>query len=263
LGSSSAKKDDDDVALVRSLTGEAESPDTQWPGLTKPTAPSWTPRAGVLLVAWAGLTGILLAAGFGVIHSSTVAAFDRHVTSTVVAHRTFALNTLMRAVTWLGSWVALVATGVLVVVLAVRGRLRWLGVLLAVAAWAGEAGAVTLAKHVVQRQRPPQDIRLVSAHGWSWPSGHTATAVLVFSVLALVLTPMVRSRATRVAIWGAATVAMAAVGFSRIELGVHWTTDAVASIVFVSGWLVVIVALFARELRSAGAPLHRDRVSPP
>jgi len=77
-------------------------------------------RALVLILAWAALTGLLIAAGVGVTHSSSVNAFDRHVTSVVVAHRIPALNAVMKAVTWLGSWVALVATGILLVVLASR-----------------------------------------------------------------------------------------------------------------------------------------------
>lgn len=208
-------------------------------------------RVGVLLAAWVGLTGMLIAAGAGVVHSATVSGFDRHVTSMVVGRRTNTLNDAMKAITWLGSWVALVITAVVVLVLAARGRLRWLAVVLAVVAWAGEAGGVTLAKHVVERQRPPMEIRLIETHGWSWPSGHTATAVLVYSVLALVVTHVVGSRVTRVAAWFAAGIAIAAVGFSRIELGVHWTTDVAASLAFVSVWLLVIAKLFATELREA------------
>jgi undecaprenyl-diphosphatase len=203
------------------------------------------------LAAWAGFTGILIAAGSGVVHSSTVTAFDKHITSSVVAHRTDVLTEAMKAITWLGSWVALVTAAVVLLVLAIRGRLLWLAVVLALMAWAGEAGGVTLAKQIVQRQRPPMDIRLKTAHGWSWPSGHTATAALVFAVLAMVVTHIFGSRVTRVAAWIAAAIAVAAVGFSRIELGVHWTTDVMASLVFVSSWVLVIVMVFGTELRDA------------
>lgn len=206
-------------------------------------------RFGVLFATWIDLTAALIVVGIGIVHSATISSFDKHVTSMVVAWRTNPLNDAMKVITWLGSWVALVVTAVVVVVLVVRGRLRWLAALIAVVAWAGEAGAVALAKEVVQRQRPPREIWLLTAHGWSWPSGHTATALLTFSILALVVTHVVPSRRTRIASWIAAAIAIAAVGFSRIELGVHWTTDVLASLAFVSIWVLVVVRLFAPELR--------------
>jgi undecaprenyl-diphosphatase len=202
----------------------------------------------MLLAAWVILTGLLIAIGIGVVHWSAVAHFDRHVTSMVVAHRTPALNAAMKAVTWLGSWVALIATGVIVLGLAALKRLPWLAVGAAVIAWAGEAGAVTIAKHLVQRPRPPRELWLVTAHRWSWPSGHTATAALVFSVLAIAVGHVVPTRFIRVTMWAVAAIAVVTVAFSRLELGVHWTTDVLASTGFVLGWLGLVVALFAAEL---------------
>jgi membrane-associated phospholipid phosphatase len=215
-------------------------------------------KAVVLVVAWAGLTGLLIAVGVGVVHSSSINAFDRHVTSVVVAHRSPALNAAMKTVTWLGSWIALVATGILVLVLAFRRRIPLAAVVLAVVAWAGEAGGVTLAKHVVGRDRPPQDLRLVSAHGWSWPSGHTAVAIVIFTTLALVVVAVAPNPLSRTLAWVLAVLAVVAVAFSRIELGVHWTTDTIASTVFVVAWLVVLLALFASEAR----PEHVDAAAP-
>jgi undecaprenyl-diphosphatase len=154
----------------------------------------------------------------------------------------------MKVVTWFGSWVALVVTGAVVLVLAFRGWLPWLAALLAVVAWAGETGAVQLAKHVVQRARPPEKIWLKTAHGWSWPSGHMAVAVIVFAVLALLVTHFSPSFVVRASAWTLAVLAMMSVGFSRIELGVHWTTDVIGSLVLVFLWLSTILMLFGEEL---------------
>ncbi len=208
----------------------------------------WHQRALALILAWAFLTGLLIAVGVGVEHSSSVNAFDRRVTSLVVAHRTSALNMVMKAVTWLGSWVALVATGILLVFLVLRRRLPVAAVILAVVAWAGESGGVTVAKYAVERDRPPQDLRLVSAHGWSWPSGHTAVALLVFTTLAFVVVAITPRSGYRTLAWALTAMAVAAVAFSRVELGVHWTTDVIASMIFVSAWLVVVFACFGSDI---------------
>jgi membrane-associated phospholipid phosphatase len=207
-------------------------------------------KALVILLAWACLTAILIAVGVWVTHSSSVNGFDRHVTSVVVAHRTPALDSVMKTVTWLGSWVALAATGILLVVLVFGQRLPVAVVLLAVVAWAGEAGGVTLAKHVVHRSRPPQEVRVVSAHGWSWPSGHTAAAIMVFTTVALVVTALAPSPAYRVFAWALGALAVMAVAFSRVELGVHWSTDVIASTIFVPAWLLVLTAVLASDIHA-------------
>jgi undecaprenyl-diphosphatase len=229
--------------VAPTATGDLRS-DSHDAVVGSPERPSYAVRAAVVVLTWGCLTGILIGAGELVVHSSTVSSFDRHVTSFVAAHRSPALDSVMKAVTWLGSWVALTLTAVLVLVLSIRRRLPRVFVVLVVVAWAGTQGGTTLAKNAVRRERPPESVRLVMAHGWSWPSGHTATAVLVFTVLASVvwqLTPRVAPRAAAAAL---ALVAALLVGFSRVELGVHWITDVIASLAFASLWLMALLALF-------------------
>ncbi|HEX4245814.1 MAG TPA: phosphatase PAP2 family protein [Acidimicrobiales bacterium] len=204
-------------------------------------------------MAWAVLAAALIGAGELVVHSGTVQGLDNHLTTVVAQHRGGPLNAAMKAVTWLGSWVALVAVGGAVVILVLRRRLPVAFLVLALVAWAGTQGGTTLAKHVVQRPRPPPELRLVAAHGFSWPSGHTATAILVFSVLAVsvwLLTPSARWRVAAIAIGALGVVTVA---FSRIELGVHWTTDVSASIVFVSAWLCALGLLVSHVCTQKGS----------
>jgi membrane-associated phospholipid phosphatase len=214
-------------------------------------------RVALLLLAWMALVGALIGVGELVTHSSRVQGFDHHVTSIVVANRSAGLNVVMKAVTWLGSWVALLVAAAVLVVLVLRGRLPVRFLVLAVLLFAGTQGATTLTKQVVQRPRPPEHLRLVTAHGWSWPSGHTATATLVFAILAAVvwaLTSRVGPRVVAVLGW---ILLVGAVGFSRVELGVHWTTDVLASAIFVAGLLLVAGLLFGRLPRP-----HAEEGSP-
>ena len=206
-------------------------------------------RLAVLAVIWAGLVGLLIAAGEFVVHSAAVTHFDQHVTKTVVNSRTAALSSVMKSVTWLGSWVALLVAAVVIVVLVSTRRLPILALVVAVVAWAGEAGGVRIGKAVVGRHRPPQVIWLVTAHGWSFPSGHTAAACLAFTALALCVATPARPRAVRILCWLIAGLAVAATGFSRVELGVHWTTDVFASVLFVAGWLTAVVLVLGGRLR--------------
>ena len=207
------------------------------------------PRVAVLVGIWAGLVGLLIAAGEIIVHSAAITGFDRHVTSDAVASRTPALNSAMRVVTWLGSWVALTALACAILVLVLTKRLRVAVAFIVVLTWAGEALGVRIAKEVVARDRPPQAIWVVRAHGWSFPSGHTATAAFVFTVAALSIAAVSRHRAVRLLGWLLAGLAVAATGFSRVELGVHWTTDVIASIIFVAAWVAAITLSLGATLR--------------
>ena len=207
------------------------------------------PKVAVLVGIWAGFVGLLVAAGEIIVRSSAITGFDRHVTRDAVTARTPALNTAMRIVTWLGSWVALGALACVILLLVLTKRVRVAVAVIVVLAWAGEALGVRIAKEVVTRQRPPRVIWVVNAHGWSFPSGHTATAAFVFTVVALGIAAVSHHRVVRLLGWLLAGLAVAATGFSRVELGVHWTTDVMASVIFVACWVAAITLSLGTTLR--------------
>lgn len=215
------------------------------------------PRMAMLAGIWAVLAGLLVASGEIVVHSAAVTQFDRHVTIMLVHSRTAGFDSAMKAVTWLGSWVALMTAAAVVAVLVVARQLPPLAAVVAALAWAGESGGVRIGKEVVARARPPEAIRLVQAHGWSYPSGHAATAVLAFTVLAMCVVAVTRHRAVRLLGWLVAGLAVAATAFSRVELGVHWASDVIASVIFTAAWLTAIAVLFAGRLRPP-KPIAQD-----
>lgn len=208
-----------------------------------------------LLAVWAVATGVLVAVGQSIVHSAAITSWDARVTRYVVAHRTDGLNSFMKAMTWAGSWVAAFGLVVLVALLAWRRRITPVAVVVVAALWLGELAAVTLTKSVVHRPRPPEAVRLVQAHGWSFPSGHTANAVVVFVTLALIVTSLAGRVWLRALTWICAMLALGLVGFSRIELGVHWASDVIASWIWCPCWMLLAALI-------VGMPgLHREPTS--
>jgi len=142
-------------------------------------------------------------------------------------------------------------TGVAVVVLLLRGRLRAAAYLTAVRLCV--LAVETALKPGLGRPRPPVH-PLTSASGFSFPSGHAAgTAALCVSAL-FVLPPVVRDR------WRAAAVAAAvllsvAVAASRVVLGVHYPCDVVGGLVV--GVLCGVALTPLLELRE-GDVAHQD-----
>jgi undecaprenyl-diphosphatase len=209
--------------------------------------------AVVLITLWPVLAGLFMLCGEVVEHSPAILRLDTRITIFVVAHRTPELTQFMKALTWAGSWLAALSLAVVVAILTWRRRLPVAAIVAVLAAWLGEQFAVTVTKSVVQRPRPPEAVRLVATHGWSFPSGHTANTMVVFTTTAALVAIFVHRRLARVVAWTMCALATLLVGFSRIELGAHWTTDVATSLVWTASWLL-LVAMVPRPGPSSADP---------
>jgi membrane-associated phospholipid phosphatase len=105
---------------------------------------------------------------------------------------------------------------------------------------------------VVNRARPNVPRLDAAPPTASFPSGHTAAAIVLFATLALVITSHVRSATVRILVWLLAVAIPIYVGISRLYRGMHHPTDVMGSVVIAAGAL--IFALLA--CRTAGAVLH-------
>jgi undecaprenyl-diphosphatase len=151
-------------------------------------------------------------------------------------------------------WVFRIAVAVLVVVLAWRGAVRlawWAGITMLTGSFLGFA-----LKLVVARNRPDFDLPLATAPGYSFPSGHALNSAVGVLVLVLAVLPALPGFQARLAVWLAGLLVIAATGFDRIGLGVHYLSDVVA------GWLVAVAlvaataAAFETWRRDVGRPPH-------
>lgn len=143
----------------------------------------------------------------------------------------------------------LLATAIAVWLLIARRRRLALWAL--VTTWGGALLGVAV-KDVVGRSRPTFPEVVAIAPGRSFPSGHALGSMVGCGVLLMVLLPLV-ARGWRWLAWLAAAVVVAAVGFARVGLGVHYISDVVAGWVLGLGWLVANIAIFQAWRREVGA----------
>jgi membrane-associated phospholipid phosphatase len=162
-------------------------------------------------------TVLLILSGVAVRDGRT-AELDARVREQVTALRTPERDAMIRVATDLGS---MYGVGVVAGALALAGRSR-----LAVRVGIAGGTAWTLAqaaKPLLPRERPYQadgaERLVVEPAGTSWPSGHSAVAVAMASVLGEGRGPLTRAALAAVA---------AAVGLSRVYVGVHHASDVVA-----------------------------------
>lgn len=118
-----------------------------------------------------------------------------------------------------------------------------------------------LLKRLFRRPRPTLVPHLSEVFTTSFPSGHSMMATLVYMTLGVILASAVRRRAMKVYALSLAMLLSAAVGASRVLLGVHYPTDVLAGWAAGLSWALVCW-LIARRLQRRGVLESERQASP-
>jgi membrane-associated phospholipid phosphatase len=182
-------------------------------------------------------------------------AFDSSITSWMVVHRTHDVTTVAGVFsTWGGQTVVGRVVGIAAAAVLWRRELASAAFL--IAAWGGATLLYNLTKHFVGRPRPPSSIWLTNVgRSTSFPSGHATQSLATW--LAVALVTAVSLRRTQ---WPAIVLAVilaAGVGWSRVYLCVHWTTDVLAGWLIATAWIGILT-----ELLPAARSIERQRRRP-
>jgi membrane-associated phospholipid phosphatase len=162
-------------------------------------------------------------------------ADDVPVLAEAVAARSPRLTGLVVAITTLGSTAAMALLAV-VVGLVLWMRHQRVAAVFLIGTMASASAVFTLIKRILDRPRPPVAQQLVSAGNESLPSGHATMSMVVVGALVVLAWPRLTA-GLRVAAVVVAGSWIAAVGFTRIYLGVHWFSDVLAGWALGAAWL--------------------------
>ena len=253
----------------------------EWGGRIRVHA-SWLPTPAVVSNAWliARRLGIqaLLSAAFAVFASvafleiademgtdEDLGQFDIALSAALSRHasdeqlQTFALITDLGDKVFLMPLVAVVAL-----------LLLWRRRVFTAAAWVvacALGGLLNVAlKAIFERSRPEFVHTFATADGWSFPSGHSSGAIIVYGLLgylAVLHTP----RSFHIPSAAIAMTLVVCVGLSRVILQVHYFSDVLAGYAFgaswVAAWIAGLEVLRRAErynLRSTSNPAARSAI---
>lgn len=181
-----------------------------------------------------------------------VAGIDHGVALWFHNHLTPAFVSILRGITEFGSseWIALVLSISVVFFIFKRW---WPSLITLVVAVPGGMLLNELVKILVHRHRPFDEGWMVDWSGYSFASGHTIGATLLYGQIALFLVPFIKSRRGRILLFSIASLVVFLVGFSRIALGAHYLTDVLGGMFFGMMWLTICLFL-VRPFRRVSLP---------
>ncbi len=205
-------------------------------------------------IAYAVLTATMLAIGFLLTDAldGSVGRWDEHVNRAFVHHRTGSWNDITKVATSSLNTEPVVVAIVLLV--ACYALLRWWREAAVIAiAMTLEITVFLSTTFAVGRPRPAVPRLNETPATSSFPSGHTAAATVLFTVLAVIVAWHTERRTVRTIVWITAAVAIVAVAVGRVYRGLHHPTDVLAGVVL--GVACVLAALWAvrAAYREAGA----------
>jgi undecaprenyl-diphosphatase len=129
--------------------------------------------------------------------------------------------------------------GFCVVALTVRW---WQPAFVMAAGLATELAVFLTVNYWLDRPRPNIEVIGSVPSTASFPSGHSAAAVVFYLGLAMTITSQVTRPAVRRIVWAVCAVVGSSVGFARAYRGVHHPSDVLA------GWLIGIVCLMGDSI---------------
>lgn len=209
--------------------------------------------AGFLLLAAASILLALLVVHV-VLPSSGLGleSTDESVNNTLAQHRTGTLTSIAEVGSQVGGAPVLpILVGIVAIVCAFLRR--WLIAAFAAFVLAVESATYRVTSLAVPRDRPSvhrlEDLPVDA----SYPSGHTAASVAVYSGLVLLLTTRFTSSLKNALAWTAAILMTTFVALSRMYEGMHHPIDVAGGVLIGIG--AILVLLFA--CRAAGAAAER------
>ncbi len=143
----------------------------------------------------------------------------------------------LTVVTNLGEWYVFVP--VTLIFLVVPKTRVTIGFPLAIVLAAGALlNAVLKVIFAVER---PNIARLVQVSGYSFPSGHAMNGLIFLGFLAFLLMCNTHSKALQIIMPAGAALLILTIGFSRVYLGVHYTTDVMGG--YLAGLFMLSLAI--------------------
>ncbi|WP_293883923.1 phosphatase PAP2 family protein [Sphingomonas sp.] len=190
---------------------------------------------------WWGLALIVASLALGIAATGGyLTGFDRPVFQALAltrAHSSGWTIAVAQAFSWLGS-ASVRSVYILPALLVLAMRHHWRDILLFVVVIALTVFSDTALKEVFGRVRPALVPWLDNPANLSYPSGHSANSMVVLLLSALLIADR--------RLVGAAIALAAAVGISRVSLGVHWPSDVVGGWMFGGGAALVGASLSRR-----------------
>lgn len=162
-------------------------------------------------------------------------SFDQKIFSLIAPTITENRTRIMRFISFLAKHTFLIPLIFLLITWFLIKKNKWMAIRTA-SVLLSSLLVMSILKRLIQRQRPPDPL-VEGITNFSFPSGHAFMSVAFYGLLIWFASVYINNRWTRRLAISFLLLVIAAIGFSRIYLRVHYATDVIAGICIGFVWL--------------------------
>lgn len=184
-------------------------------------------KFGWLILNWLPLLGLLTLVISVSNRWNWVHTYDRYLQKIIHGWQSPGLTPLVKIYTQLGN-----AKPFIFISIVILGMLLWRGYDRLAAFFLANVVLGNAINHLIKLwiRRPRPHFRLITIGGYSFPSGHSVAAMLLFGSLIFITTQTVHSPKWRISWILTCIILMLLLGLSRVYLNVHYPSDVTAGL---------------------------------
>ena len=167
--------------------------------------------------------------------TNNITSFDNAIYNFLISFKNNGWDFYMKLITKFGNTIpVIIIIIVLMITLTSRKEVVLIGLNTIIT-----VGLNQILKHIICRARPDH-LRLITEHGYSFPSGHSMISVCLYGLLIYLINKKIRNKILKVLLTILLVILILSIGISRIYVGVHYPSD-----VFAGYLLSLAILLFS------------------
>lgn len=162
-------------------------------------------------------------------------AFDKKIFDLIIKGKSIPLTTILRIITHMASTIGIISLVILTGIVFYKKKILSYFKYVVINVLTGTL-LMEIIKHIIKRVRP--EWKWIRQGGFSYPSGHTISAMLLYGTLMLLIYKKVKGK-YRKPLLICFGLMILLTGISRIYFGAHYVTDVVASLIL--GTIILLI----------------------
>ena len=176
--------------------------------------------------------------------TNNVTTFDNKIYDYIIKYRSNRIDYLMKSITQFGNTVpVIIIILVLMITLTSRREVFLIGFNTILTVSTNQ-----ILKHIICRPRPSH-IRLITEHGYSFPSGHSMISICLYGLLIYLINKKIKNKILKVLLTIILILLILGIGISRIYVGVHYPSDVLAGYLLSLSILIFSITIVNKYYR--------------